>query len=261
MTSEQRPLAPIVYQVFIVLLVLVAGILWVGYSDGNKTIDTQKVSIVALNTKLNVTTLENTGLKGQITTLTNDKVVLQKQITILTNQTTLLQSHVATLSANVTALNGKIVVFNTTLTRKNAEISNLTTTNTQLRSQATTSNAQIASLQSKISNQTAIINMGKSVVFANDKNATILPNQSAYLDYKTSFAGYLGITFTSTSNIYLEVGSTEATNTWYGIYPITGSTAVGSFKIPVMPGTTYIKIVNPSLTSNVQVFYYITYYY
>jgi hypothetical protein len=261
MTFEKRPLAPTVYQIFIVVLVLVAGILWVGYSNGNKTIDAQKVTLNDLTTSLNATTLENTGLKNQISALNNVKETLQKQITTLTNQITILQSQVALLNANLTILNEKVIELNSTLTAKNVEIGNLTKTNTDLKNQILESGSQIASLQSKINNQTAIINLAKSTVIANDENATVLANKSTYLDFKTGFAGYLGITFTATRDVYLEIGSSETGTTWYGIYPITGSTSVGSFKIPVMPGTTYIKIVNPSLTNNAVVFYYITYFY
>jgi cell division protein FtsB len=261
MTSETRSLSPTVYQIFIVALVLMVGILWWGYNNNNQTVETQKVTIADFKAKLNATTLENTGLRGQITTLTNDKGTLQNQVKILTNQTALIQSQVAKLSANVTTLNGQIVELNTLVTSKTAKISNLTTTNTNLKNQITTINAQVATLQSKISNQTAIINMGKSLVFANDKNVTVLANQLSYLEYKTNFAGYLGITFTSTSKVYLEIGSSEATSTWYGRYPNTGTIEAASFKIPVMPGTTYIKIVNLSLTNNAVIFYYITYYY
>jgi len=261
MTFEKRPLAPTVYQILIVALILMVGALWVSLNNSNQMVETQKGSIADLKANLNATTLVNTGLRGQITTLTNDKETLQNQIKTLTNQTALLQSQVAKLSANVTTLNGKVVGLNTLLTNKNAKISNLTTTNTNLKNQIMTINAQIATLQSKISNQTVIINMGKSLVFADDSNVTVLANQASYLQYKTNFAGYLGITFTSVSDVYLEIGSSEAANTWYGFYPNTGTAAAGSFKIPVMPGTTYIKIFNPSLTNDAQIFYYITYYY
>lgn len=261
MTFEKRPLVPTVYQIFIVALLLMIGTLWVYYNNSNQTVETQKVIIADIKGKLNATTLVNTRLSGQITTLTNEKETLQNQIKTLTNQTALLQSHVAKLSANVTTLNGQIVDLNTLLTNNNAKISNLTTSNTNLKNQITTINAQITTLQSKISNQTTIINMGKSLVFADDKNVTVLANQASYLEYKTNFAGYLGINFSSGSGVYLEIGSSEFATTWYGYYPNTGTTSVGSFKIPVMPGTTYIKIVNPSLTNDSLIFYYITYYY
>jgi cell division protein FtsB len=261
MAFEKRPIAPAVYLIIIGILVLVSGTLWFGYNNGNQTIETQKITIKNLQTEYNSSILINAGLKTQIANLTRDKESLQTDILTLTHLSNTLQAQITKLDDNVTTLKGQVNQLNTEITKNHAEISNLTTANTAIRNQVNTLNGEITTLQRQISNQTAIINLGKTLTLANDDNVTVLANHESYLNFKTNYAGYLSITFTSSTGVSLQIGSSEATETWYGVYPNSGTTMVGSFKIPVMPGTTYIKIKNPSLTNEATLFYYITYYY
>jgi uncharacterized phage infection (PIP) family protein YhgE len=261
MSDDSRPLGAIVYQSFIVVLVIVAIVLGVSYYNSNQNVITQGSTIASLKTKLNTTTLENTKLKGNVTTLTTEKNTLQTQLSSLANETASLKSELVQLTANVTSLQDQVDSLNTQLTASEIEVNNLTDANSELRSWASSLNAQIATLQTQLSNQTSIVNMEKSLVLETDKHITIPANSVSYLEYKTNFAGYIAVMFTSTSGVSFEMGSSQASGTYFGSYPRTGSAVTGSFKIPVMPGTTYIKINNPSLTTAATVYLYLTYFY
>jgi cell division protein FtsB len=261
MSNDSRPLGPLVYQSFIIVLTLIVIALGVSYYNSNQNVIAQTSTINLLNAKVNSTTLENTKLQNEVTTLTTDKNTLQTQLSTLTNETASLKSQLVQISANVTTLTEKVKDLSTQLGAKNVELGNLTTANIDLRSQVASLNTQISTLQSQLSNQTSIVNMEKYVVLENNKQLTIPVNTSSYLTYKTSFAGYIGVIFTTTSGVSFDMGSTQATDTWFGTYPRTGTAVTGTFKVPAMPGTTFIKITNPSMTNEAIMYIYLTYVY
>jgi len=266
MSTPKHQLGTIIYQSFIVVLALAVVTLGVYYYNSNKNVATQASTIVSLNAKINATELENIGLQSQVTNLVTEKNTLQTQVSTLTNETASLRSSVTKLSANVTNLTAKVTGLNTQLTEKNIQLGNLTTSNTNLKSQITSLNAQtsslnttVSSLQSQLSNQTTIVNMGRTVALENDKQILLPKNTTTILTYKTDFAGYIIVTLTSTNGVSFGMGNSQATNTWYGTYPSTGTVVTSSFKIPVIVGRTYIKITNPSMTSNAVVILYLSY--
>jgi cell division protein FtsB len=254
MSNDSRPLGAIVYQSFIIVLVIVAIVLGVSYYNSNQNTIAQASTIASLNAKLNTTTLENTNLRNNVTTLTTEKNTLQTQLSSLATETASLKSELVQLTANVTSLQNEVDNLNT-------QLNNLTAENDELRSWASTLNGQIVTLQTQLSNQTEIINMEKSLVLEYDKHITIPANTVSYLEYKTNFSGYIAVMFTSTSGVYFDMGSSQVSDTWFGTYPKTGTAVTGSFKVPVMPGKSYIKIVNPSMTTEAVVYLYLTYIY
>jgi prefoldin subunit 5 len=217
--------------------------------------------IASLNANVNATTLENTKLQSQVTILTTEKNTLQTQLSSLATETASLQSKLVALSANVTSLQDEVGNLSAQLGTKNLEINNLTAASNGLRSQISSLNTQIGTLQTQFANQTSIVNMEKSIELEYDKHITIPADTVSYLSYKTNFAGYIAVMFTSTSGVFFDMGSTQVSDTWFGTYPRTGTAVTGSFKVPVMPGTTYIKITNPSLTTEAVVYLYLTYIY
>ncbi len=261
MSSERRPFGTIVYQSFIIALILIIVVLGVSYYNSNQNIITQKSTINSLTVKLNSTTLDNTRLQSNVTSLTSEKKALQTQLSTLTTDEASLKSQLTKLSSNVTALTDEVKGLNDQLGVKNIEVSNLTGVNSNLRSQLTSLNTQVGSLQTRLSNQTSIVNMGKNVILENDKHITISASTSSYLSYRTSFAGYIGVSLVSTGGVSFDMGSSQVSDTWFGTYPRSGTVDSGSFKVPVMPGTTYIKITNPSMSTDVVVYFYLTYVY
>lgn len=261
MLNESRPLGAIVYQSFIIVLVIIAIVLGVSYYNSNQTTIAQASTIASLNTKVDTTTLENTKLKNNVTTLTTEKNTLQTQLSTLATETASLKSQLIQLKANVTSLQGEVDDLNTQLSASETEIDSLTEENDELRSWATTLNGQIVTLQTKLTNQTEIVNMQKSLALEYDRHITIPANTVTYLEYKTNFAGYIAVMFTSTSGVYFDMGSSQVSYTYFGSYPTSGSAVTGSFKMPVMPGRSYLKIVNPSMTAEAVVYLYLTYIY
>ncbi|OGD56292.1 hypothetical protein A3K78_03995 [Candidatus Bathyarchaeota archaeon RBG_13_52_12] len=261
MSNDSRPLGAIVYQSFIIVLVIVAIVLGVSYYNSNQTTIAQASTIASINTKLNTTTLENTELRNNVTTLTTERNTLQTQLSSLATETASLKSELVKLTANVTSLRDEVDSLNTQLSASGIEINNLTAENDELRSWASSLNGQIITLQTQLSNQTEIVNMEKSLVLEYDKHITIPANTASYLEYKTGFSGYIAVMFTSTSGVYFDMGSSQVSYTWFGTYPKTGTAVTGSFKLLVLPGTTYIKIMNPSMTTEATVYLYLTYIY
>ena len=261
MSDDNRPLGPLVYQSFVVVLTLVVIVLGVSYYNSNQDAIAKASTIASLNVKVNTTILEKTKLLGQVTTLTTEKNTLQTQLGSLATETASLKSKLVQLSANVTSLSGEVKSLSTELSAKEVKVGNLTAVNGNLRSQVTSLNNQVSTLQIQLSNQTSIGNMAKNMVLENDKHITIPVNTVSYLSYKTNFSGYIAVMFTSTSGVYFDMGSSQVSDTWFGTYPRTGTAVTGNFKVPVMPGTTYIKIMNPSMTTEAVVYCYLTYIY
>jgi cell division protein FtsB len=261
MSNDSRPLGAIVYQSFIIVLVIVAIVLGVSYYNSNQNTIAQASTITSLNAKLNTTTLQNTKLRNNVTTLTTERNALQTQLRSLATETASLKSQLVQLTANVTSLQNEVDNLNTQLSASEAEIDNLTAENDELRSWASTLNGQIVTLQTQLSNQTEIVNMEKSLALEYDKHITIPANTVSFLEYKTNFTGYIAVMFTSTSGVSFEMGSSQVSYTYFGSYPRTGSAVTGSFKMPVMPGRSYLKIVNPSMTTDAVVYLYLTYIY
>ncbi len=261
MSHADHPLGTLFYRSFIIVLILVAIALGVSYNNSNQTVITQASTIRSLDSIVNATNLENSRLQGEVTTLTTERGNLQSQVTTLANETASLQSMLVQISANMTKLTGEVNDLNIQLGDKNIQLDNLTTLNTNLGNQVASLNTQASSLQSQLSNQTSIVNMGKSVVLEKDSDFTIPMGTTSYLTYKTGFAGYILVSLTSTSGVSFGMGNSQETDIWFGTYPSTGTVSTGTFKVPVMPGKTYIRITNPSMTNDVVLYLYLTYVY
>jgi predicted RNase H-like nuclease (RuvC/YqgF family) len=260
MSDDSRPLGAIVYQAFIIVLVIAGVVLGVSYYNSNQTTMTQASTIASLNVKLNTTTLENTKLKSDVTTLTTDKNTLQTQLSSLATETASLKSKIIQLTANVTSLQDEAQSLNTKLSASEKQVANLTAQNSELTSWASSLNGQIVTLQTQLSNQTSIVNMQRNLILESDKQITLAAGANTYLEYKTGFAGYIAAMFTSTSGVYFDMGSSQISDTWFGTYPKTGTSVTGTFKVPVMPGRSYLKITNPSATEAV-IYLYLYYIY
>jgi len=104
-----------------------------------------------------------------------------------------------------------------------------------------------STLQSAYNELQAIVNLNESKVLAEDKPVQLPANSYVYLEYDLSYAGYLRITFSATGDVYLYVGNGDYWVRYPSDYSKTATS--GSFIVPVLPGTTYIYIYNPSLLS------------
>jgi cell division protein FtsB len=247
MSLDDRPIGPVVYKSFIIVLTLIVIVLGVSYYNSNQDVIAKSQTIASLTNQLKTSMLENTALRSNVTSLTAERNTLRGQVSTLANETASLQSQLFRLNANMTILENEVESLSGQLDDLNAE-------NINLSEHVSTLNNQVSTLQTQLSNQTAIVNMQKSLDLENDKHITIPANTASYLTYKTHFAGY-------TSGVYWEMGSNQVSDTYFGAYPRTGTTVTGNFKVPVMPGTTYIKIMNPSLTTDAVVYCYLTYIY
>jgi hypothetical protein len=101
-------------------------------------------------------------------------------------------------------------------------------------------------LQNEMHTLEEIVNLNESLLLEEDKTLELLPDGNITLSYDTTYAGYLLVNFTASSDIYIWVGSSVTENEYYARYPPFPNTAVhGSFALPVC-ATVYINISNPS---------------
>ena len=146
----------------------------------------------------------------------------------------------------------------TTVNNKDAQISSL-------QSQIANLNSRVKDLENRVRELEDIVNLRVKIVLDKDKTMNIVANSYITLEYDTHYAaGYLKISFTATRDIYIWVANDYVGGHYYR-YPVPerGYTyaSSGSFIVPVLPGTTYIRIYNPSLFSGVTVTITIEYIY
>jgi len=114
-------------------------------------------------------------------------------------------------------------------------------------------------LESKYRNLLSIVNLRASKTLDRDKPIQIPANSYTTLVYSLEYAGYIEITFQATEDIYFYVGNGD----YWVRYPTNCITYAdsGRFIVPVLPGTTYIKIYNPSLLFGVSITITVVYVY
>ena len=89
------------------------------------------------------------------------------------------------------------------------------------------------------------LNLGKSEILRS--NWVLNVDRVGTVNIDVSYAGYVKIEFTSTCGVYFIVVNRAYD---YEIrYPKDGTTARGSFIIPVLPGRQYVMIFSPSCKS------------
>lgn len=105
----------------------------------------------------------------------------------------------------------------------------------------------------------AIIRLEKRTTLEKDKPIQIPANSYTTLVYSLEYAGYIEITFQATRNVYFYVSNGD----YWVRHPTNCNTYTdsGRFIVPVLPGTTYIKIYNPSLLFGVSVTITVVYVY
>jgi len=125
--------------------------------------------------------------------------------------------------------------------------------------------AEYKNLANKYSEAQAIIYLEKSETLEKDKLVQIPAGSSACFAYNLSYTGYLVITFSAVGNVYFYVGNgsywvryPSGCNSPSGC-PIAASS--GSFIVPVLPGTTYVRIYTPSIYAGSNITITVTYVY
>ena len=198
------------------------------------------------------------NLSIQIKSLTDERTKLLYEVKNLTEQVNNLLLEKARLEA---------VVKNLT-----AQVNSLTAENERLRNEITSLQNQIAYLNSRITDLENRVRVLEDIVYLRvrivldkDKTVNIAANSYITLRYDTRYAaGYLRISFTATRDIYIWIAN-DYVGGYYYRYPVPtrGLTyaSSGSFIVPVLPGTTYIEIYNPSWFSGVTVTITIEYIY
>ena len=103
----------------------------------------------------------------------------------------------------------------------------------------------VLGVRSTIDELMAIVKLEKSQVLTNNEALAIDPYYERIITYRIPYAGYLKIEFSSSGGVYISVGGGYVG--WdYMRYPPTGTETRGSFIAPVLPGTVYVRIGNPS---------------
>ena len=151
---------------------------------------------------------------------------------------TSLQSHVSTLQGQVSTFQGQV---------------------TSLQNQITSQKNEITSLQDQVTSLQGLLNLGVSTTVASQ----ITINEEAFsetvvISFNASYAGYLVVTGTSTSNFtYLRVTG-SFTGYPYNKYEYPFGTRA-TFYIPILPGTVTIYLGNHNyvgVTATLSIMYY-----
>jgi peptidoglycan hydrolase CwlO-like protein len=249
----------VVFSVVIVALVALSGYLYYNYTTTISAKDAQILSLMSENNALrsNVSALanENYGLKNEIKNLSNQLNALQLEnaelkstIKSLTDQNNALSAKKAELEKEVENLNAQIKSLTDERAKLLREVGDLTSQvnslvaeNEKLRNEISSLQNQIAYLNSRVRELEDIVNLRKSAVLDRDKTVNIPANSYIILSYRTPYAGYIRISFTATQAVDMWIGS-DYVGKYYYYY----SNTSGAFIVPVLPGTTYIYIRNPS---------------
>ena len=91
-----------------------------------------------------------------------------------------------------------------------------------------------------------VMNLGKSIVLEDNRTLELSAGGNTTLSYDTFYAGYIEVNFTSSTDVYIWVGSSVTEDEYYARFPSYPDTASsGAFRIPVC-ATVYIYIMNTS---------------
>ena len=165
-------------------------------------------------------------LRDEFTSLENDYTqTLQDKIAA--------EHQIQTLQANITQLQANL---------------------TQLQTQHTTLRVQNTELQQ-------ILNLEKRMYLENNKTLEIQGEDSTLLTYEMSYAGYIQVNFTASTDIYFWVGTNITDNQYYARHPAFPNTVTeGTFTTPVV-NTIYLLVTNPNYEITTTVNLTIRYYY
>jgi len=119
---------------------------------------------------------------------------------------------------------------------------------------------QINGLKLDLANLISIVNMEKRTVLVRDKTVNLVANGEASFTYATPYAGYVTVEFTASGPVYFHLGS-NFTNSYYTMYPTSGTATSGSFTLPIFPGTTWLYVKHPAVLIGATVTFTITYVY
>ncbi|HEW64247.1 hypothetical protein IOK49_02590 [Fervidicoccus fontis] len=117
----------------------------------------------------------------------------------------------------------------------------------------------------KMSVLSNIANLNYSESLESNKALAIPSMSYVTLNYTLPYAGYLKISYSSTSAIYIWVGSNFSQQfpdgNYFSRYPPQRESSSGTFVVPVLPGEVYVTIYNPSIFNGVALTISIEYHY
>jgi len=107
-----------------------------------------------------------------------------------------------------------------------------------------------------------LLNLRNQIVLEENKTLEISPRGNATLTYDTTYAGFIQINISSSTDIIVWIGSSMIDGQYYARLPPSFPETIteGSFIIPTCC-TTYIHVINPSEQTIAQVVLTITYTY
>jgi len=180
------------------------------------------------------------------------------EISSLTFVNNMLKNEIKNLTDRLNALQLENNRLESTIKDLTAQVSYLQNQNSYL-------NNKVTALENDVKRLEDVINLRIRIVLDRDKTVNIAANSYITLRYDTRYAaGYLIISFTATRDIYIWIAN-DYVGGYYYRYPVPtrGLTyaSSGSFIVPILPGTTYIEIYNPSWFSGVTVTITIEYIY
>ena len=122
-------------------------------------------------------------------------------------------------------------------------------------------NALVKRYTDLVNNYDDIMNYRLSLQLETSKLLTLPPKSNTTLIYEIPFSGYIEVSFSATSDVYLWIGSSSLENIYYSRYPPFPQTSYGStFTVPVMPDV-HVNFGNGSEFSEAEIEFSIKFVY
>lgn len=233
------------YQVFIAVIVIVtistSLFFFYQYTQSNKIIKEYKSNYADLSVKYEASTNTSSILRNYYDEVSFNYQTLLTMFEDLNSYYEKLQSNYQTLETNYQELE---IEYNEIILKNQAIIDNL--------------QSELTSYEHMLDD---MLNFRRKEIL--DINTVeIISRGNLSLSYDADFAGYIEISFNSSSNVVIWVGSSILSEIYYARIPFSfPDTAFGgSYFIPACEKI-HIYIINPSETTNVIVEYLLTYHY
>jgi len=112
-----------------------------------------------------------------------------------------------------------------------------------------------------VNNHDDILNYRLSLQLETNKSLTLPPLSNTTIVYEVPFSGYIEVSFSATSDVYLWIGSSSVENIYYSRYPPFPQTSYGAnITVPVMSDV-YVNFGNGSEFSEAEVLFSIKFVY
>ena len=218
------------------------------------------------NNEINIMRLDNENLVNSYSELNSSYYDLQNNATILEDYYGYIKSLYNELYVNYTDLSGKYSELYDDLAVINSLYSVSSENYVVLQSNYLLLLEDYNNISNGYDKATKLLsdiqNLGLQSMLNDQENIEIGPRNNKTFTYNISYAGFLEINFTSSTELLVWVGSSAVEPNYYARYPIYPQISDhGSFQIPVAGDNAYIYLENPDHVSIANILLSVKYVY